>query len=151
LVTDALVRLPVLTRRHLRAYLFAVVGETPDRAWTALQQELTAATDAQSVDEVQRTFRKLVPFRDDRFTETGSAIADLVLLQWRTATRSGWLPSPHIVPFYRAFFAVASAGSDREGDNDAVAEAINSLRFEADLRDLGDWVGQANVVTALER
>jgi hypothetical protein len=147
----SLVRIPRGTQQALLAYLFAVAGELPDRAWNSLQPELAASAQAQPADQVRREFRRLVPFRDDRFTETRSAAADRAFLQWRIASGHGWLPAPHVVPFYRGLFGALCAAEDANGEEDVVAEALASLRVPSDARDLGAWMADADVMSAVER
>jgi hypothetical protein len=151
LVAPAMVRLPPRTQQRLLGYLFAVTGESPDRAWAALEPELTAAKDAAPAGHVVGEYRRLVPFRDDRSTDTGSAVADHVFLQWRVASRHGWLPSVQLVPFYRALFGILSAVSDAANDEDVLLEAIHSLRVQSDLRQLGGCMAESDVVSAIER
>jgi hypothetical protein len=137
-------------QQHLLAYLFAVTSDLPDSAWAALQRELAPTPRRATDEELQRAFRRLVPFRDDRHTESGSATADHIFLQWRTASQHGWLPGPSLVPFYCALFGVVS-GTGSTAGSDIVADAIASLRVTADVRQLGGWAAQADLPAAMER
>ena len=151
LVVGAAARLSPKTRQRLLTYLFAVAGDAPDRAWAALQAELVAAPDAAPAEQVGYEMRRLVPFRDARSTETGSAVADRAFLQWRTASRHGWLPAPQLAPFYRGLFGVVAAAPDSAAEVDTLASALSRLRLHSDVRRVGDWMADSDVMSAVER
>lgn len=149
--TGTLARLPAATGSHMVTYLLALVGDLPDRSWAALALELTPLRNAAPQAEVARAFRCLVPFRDDRSCDSGSDVADHAFLQWRAATKHGWLPSPDLVPFYQGLFAVVTAVRDRAPGRDLLAEAARGLRFEAGVRQFDEWTRGIDVMNAMER
>jgi hypothetical protein len=151
LIASSVMSIPTRTQQRLLSYLFAVAGESPDRAWAALRADLVAAPDAAPAEHVEREFRRLVPFRDDRSTDTGSMVANHVFLQWRSASRHGWLPAPPVVPFYRGLFGALSAAPHSDADGDVLADAISSLRVQSDVRQLGTWMADSDVMSAVER
>jgi ubiquinone biosynthesis protein len=146
-----LARLPEATQQHLLAHLFAVADDTPDRSWAALEPELERAADAASPEDVQRVFRRLVPFRDDRSGRSGSAVADHAFLQWRFASQHGWLPRAHVAPFYQSLMEAVARTTDAAAGADALADAIDGLRLTAGLRQLNALAGEVDVMAAIER
>jgi hypothetical protein len=135
---------------HVIAYLLALAGHLPDRAWSALAHELSPAAGAAPAEDVAREFRSLVPFRDDRTCDSGSELADHAFLQWRVASRSGWLPSRQLVPFYQGLFAMLSAAGDG-GGRDVFADAVRGLRFDSAVRGADEWASGFDMMTAVER
>ena len=149
--TGALARLPPAAGAHLTEYLLAVAADSPDRACDALVHDLTPLDDAAPLDEVARAFRRLVPFRDDRSCDSGSEVADCVFLQWRVATRHGWVPATYLVPFYQGLFGLVTAMRDETGGRDVVAEAVCGLRFDAGVRYIEEWTRNLDMTSAMER
>jgi hypothetical protein len=145
------VRLPERAHANITEYLLALAGDVPDRAWDALAHELTPVDGAAPRDEVARAFRCLVPFRDDRSCDSGSEIADRAFLQWRTATKHGWVPSAHLAIFYQGFVALMAAVRGSAPGGDVLAEALRGLRVESTVRQFDEWSQRLDVMSAMER
>jgi hypothetical protein len=147
---DGFARFTAPTRQHLIAYLLALGSDLPDRAWDALAHELVPVAGAAPREDVARAFRCLVPFRDDRTCNSGSEVADRAFLQWRTATKNGWVPTADLSAFYRGLAAVIAAVAVAHG-RDVLAEAVHGLRFETTLRQFDEWSHGLDVTGAMER
>ncbi len=144
-------QLPAESASHLTAYLVAVIGESPDRAWASLAHELVATPGASPGEEVARAFRCLVPFRDDRTCDSGSDAADHMFLQWRRATSHGWVPAPHLIPFYQGGFRIVATARAQGETGDPLADALGGLRAEAGLRQFEEWSRALDVMGAMEQ
>ena len=143
--------LPKLTQAHLLAYLMAVAGDSPERAWESLRPELVSLPHAAPAEEVLRAFRCLVPFRDDHFEDSRSAIADHVFLQWRCASEHGWVAPQHVTPFYEGLHALVLAVGREAGGRDFLAEGLRELRLTAHLRQFEDWTRGADFGAEVEQ
>jgi hypothetical protein len=143
--------LPRPTQAHLLAYLLAVAGDSPERAWESLRPELVSLPHAASAGDVARAFRCLVPFRDDHFEDSRSALADHMFLQWRCASEHGWVAPPHVAPFYEGLHAMVLAVRGGAGGRDLLADALQELRLTAHLRQLEDWTRGADFSAELEQ
>jgi hypothetical protein len=150
-VTIRLAQVPASSGARFVEYLLAVTDGLPDGAWTALSAELTPSQRAEPQAEVERAFRCLVPFRDDRTSGSGSESADQAFVQWRAATRRGWLPSAPLVSFYQGLFGLVSAVRDREPGRDVLSSAVARLRLEAGLHRFDEWANGHDVISAMER
>jgi hypothetical protein len=74
-----------------------------------------------------------------------------VFLQWRIASQHGWLPAAGVVPFYRGLFGAVSGAPESSPGDDVLAEAISSLRMQSDVRQLGAWMADSDVMSTVER
>jgi hypothetical protein len=148
---DGFARFTARTRQHLTAYLLALGSDLPDRAWDALAHELLPVAGAAPREEVARAFRCLVPFRDDRTCNSGSEVADRAFLQWRTATKHGWIPTADIAAFYRGLATVIAAVREVASGRDLLAEAVHGLRLATTLRQFDEWSQGLDLTGAVER
>jgi hypothetical protein len=142
--------LKAATQQRLLAHLFAVAADAPDRSWAALQPELVPVAGAAPPEQVERAFRRMVPFRDDRTGDSGSSVADHVFLQWRLASQHGWLPASHLVPFYQSLVAVMQS-VNRQSGMDLLEAALRELRWTASLRQLDAVANQGDMLAGMER
>jgi hypothetical protein len=150
-VTGDVARLCPGAQCALTSQFLAVAAEMPDKAWASLRSELCASDSAASDDEMQRAFRRLVPFRDDPDGGSGSSLADSIFMQWRLATESGWLPSPQLASFYRGMFGLVMAVCPSMHHRDLLAESAADLEMAANLRQFEVTIDGAQLMMQMER
>jgi predicted unusual protein kinase regulating ubiquinone biosynthesis (AarF/ABC1/UbiB family) len=137
--------LPSRTRENLWNYLLAAIVDDPDRAAMYLLREMrprdTRSGDPQSLRSRFRQsayFAALQPI----LGADSNALGQLVFQHWQTAREHGYLPTQHLLCFYRGLFSVARMARSLAGAGDHMRQGMEELRATKvvdQIKDFTDW------------
>jgi len=140
-----LTTLPRRAKTNLWSYLTAVASDNPDKAAMHLLSEMSHLSDKQvDPERFRSSFRQAASFGalEPVLGTNSNALAHLVFQHWKTALENGYRPQPHLLSFYRGFFALARVAARLSPARDSLREGLEQLRIARTLkqvRDLGDW------------
>jgi hypothetical protein len=89
-------------------------------------------------NEVRQRFRQVVPFRDSGWSLSGdgNSLAEHLFIHWKLAGAHGYLPPPHLTPFYRGLFMIARLARRLDPEHDALADGLQDVRLIAGVERL---------------
>jgi ubiquinone biosynthesis protein len=127
--------LPCESQSNLWNYLLAAAAEDPDGTCACLLREFRQEGPPGGDEELRHRFRQIVPFRDSEWYFGGEAsrLAEHLVVHWRAAAKCGYVPRPHLPPFYRGLFAVARAAQQLSPGDDPLLEGLQYARLLASL------------------
>ncbi|HKG14678.1 MAG TPA: AarF/UbiB family protein [Pyrinomonadaceae bacterium] len=130
-------RLPAESKADLWAYLLAAAADNPDRACECLLRVLKNAGGPHE-NKVRQRFRQAVPFRNSGWSlsEDGNSLAEHLFVHWKLAGEHGYLPPPHLAPFYRGLFMIARLAHQLDPGHDALADGLQDVRLVAGVERL---------------
>jgi predicted unusual protein kinase regulating ubiquinone biosynthesis (AarF/ABC1/UbiB family) len=116
---------------NLWAHLVASANENPDGACFFLLKEMRREPRGLREEELRQKFRQAIPFRDGGWDLKGNcrSLAELLFVQWRFASESGYQPLMHLPGFFRGLFGVANIARQLAPGSDSVAEGLRDLRL----------------------
>ncbi|HEV7892449.1 MAG TPA: AarF/UbiB family protein [Pyrinomonadaceae bacterium] len=122
-------------QKRLWNYLIATAAENPDRACSALLGELRFAGRGAGDEDLRHRFRQVVPFRDTGWhrDDDTSRLSDHLVVHWRSAAECGYVPRPHLPPFYRGLFTVSTLAQQLSPEIDPLLEGLQDARLQESL------------------
>lgn len=131
--------LPSASQPNLHAYLQAAATEDPDEACSRLLREMEPGRPGAAA-ELRQRLRQSVAFRDGGWGSAldGRSLAEQLFVQWRLAGDLGFRPLPHLVPFFRGAFGLASVVRPLvPPDRDPLRDGLENLRLLSAVDQLG--------------
>jgi predicted unusual protein kinase regulating ubiquinone biosynthesis (AarF/ABC1/UbiB family) len=112
----------------LREYLVNAISD-PDRACSAFLRQMRT-DDRTDVEALRRQFRQVVPFRDSDWCRSApqERFEHYLWVHWRSASRAGVVPLPHMTAFYRGVTNLAAVVHAISPQGDALRAALTDLR-----------------------
>jgi len=141
----AFASLEVESQENVRQYLIAAAAQDPDKACDFLLREMRPAPGKGHgrLEELQQNFRQIVPFRDGSWSRLGASdsLAEHLFVHWRLVRQHGYLPRPHMVPFFRGLFSLVLCARQVAPGQDALREGLEDWRLTAGLDRFRKMVG----------
>jgi ubiquinone biosynthesis protein len=128
--------LPAEPQSNIWNYLIATAAENPDHACSCLLREVRRAGPAGGDEDLRHRFRQVVPFRDSEWHRDEDQINHLIehlVVHWRSADACGYVPQPHMPPFYRGLFAIMGSAQQLAPESDPLFEGLQDVRLLASI------------------
>src|SRR5437763_11968967 len=123
------------SQSNIRNYLIAAAAENPDRACSCLLREVRREGSPGGDEDLRHRFRQVVPFRDSEWHRDDDInhVAEHLVVHWRAAAECGYIPQPHLPPFYRGLFAITSTAPQPAPESAPLLEGLQDARLLAGL------------------
>lgn len=140
-----LVGLPSGAKENLLSYFNCMMAHDPDHAAMYLLREMTPVRATKiDADSCRSSFRQAAYFGmlEPVLGTNSNSLAQMVFQHWKTALDHGYVPSPHLLCFYRGLFSIARIARKLVPESDPLCEGMEELRASGafnQLREIMDW------------
>jgi hypothetical protein len=140
--------LPMASRRNIDVYLGGVSADDPDRAWSALVEELIPGPLADPDMCLQR-FRQAAPLAAIDGVGVVASRSEQMFTGWGILREHGYRPQPHLVPFFQSVFTLSRALGRLEIADSSFASGIDGARASVAFGRARDAVSGAEAEATL--
>ncbi len=140
------------TQLNLRRYMAAAAMDQDENAADLWIRELNDSGKSGET-RLRQHLRQIVIFRDSDWYRSGmrGQMLNLLLMQWRAATKNGFTPQPALPSFYRGLFGAAYLAERLAPGGKSLIEGLEDARLLANLADFRKMLSVERLFTDADK